>query len=183
MKPLILICGPSGSGKTTLVNQLKADFHIEECRSITTRAPRVSDLPGAYQYVSVPEFQSIDMLEWTVYNGNYYGTARDDIDTADISIVEPNGVESLRTYCRSKNRRCLVIGLTCDVDTLNERMLQRGDSQAYAITRIRNDMETFRNLDAISDVLIRNFDMFKDYDTVCAVVKSVYAWTGTSTSC
>lgn len=77
---LIVISGPSGVGKGTIVKQLLADCE-KLCLSVsaTTREPRAEDAEGVtYFFKTKEEFLSMidkgEFLEWTVYNGNYYGT-------------------------------------------------------------------------------------------------------------
>lgn len=50
--------------------------------SATTRDPRPGEVHGFhYRFVTRPEFERLidadDLLEWAVFNGNYYGTPRD----------------------------------------------------------------------------------------------------------
>ncbi len=79
---LFVLSGPSGTGKGTLVARLL--YEIPDAWvsvSVTTRAPRVGETQGVqYDFVSEDEFQDLidtnGLLEWAIYNGNYYGTPR-----------------------------------------------------------------------------------------------------------
>lgn len=76
---LIVISGPAGSGKGTVNAKLLQSNEFVYSVSATTRAPRVGEVDGVnYYYISEKEFKRrIDdgeMLEYTQYCGNYYGT-------------------------------------------------------------------------------------------------------------
>ena len=77
---LIVISGPSGSGKGTVVKalmELMPDLGFSV--SATTRSPREGEVDGReYYFVSRESFEKMiedgDILEYTTYCGNYYGT-------------------------------------------------------------------------------------------------------------
>ncbi|MBQ7336521.1 MAG: guanylate kinase [Clostridia bacterium] len=76
---LIVLSGPSGSGKDTVRERLMKRESFAFSVSATTRAPRPGEADGVdYHYISREQFEEKirngEMLEYTVYNGNYYGT-------------------------------------------------------------------------------------------------------------
>lgn len=78
---LLVISGPAGSGKGTVNAHLLATGNFAYSVSATTRAPRPGEVNGVnYHYITREEFaQRIadgDMLEYTEYCGNFYGTPR-----------------------------------------------------------------------------------------------------------
>lgn len=78
---LIVVSGPAGSGKGTVNAKLLALPEYAFSVSATTRAPRPGEVNGKnYWYISREEFEArIDrgeMLEYTEYCGNYYGTPK-----------------------------------------------------------------------------------------------------------
>jgi guanylate kinase len=85
---LFILSAPSGSGKSTLVSQLRSmvpnlDFSV----SYTTRAPRGSEQEGReYHFIQREQFQQMidakDFLEHADVFGNYYGTARSNLQRA-----------------------------------------------------------------------------------------------------
>ncbi|MDR2647961.1 MAG: guanylate kinase [Oscillospiraceae bacterium] len=83
---LIILSGPSGSGKDTVLNELATLVdELEISVSLTTRNRRAWEKEGVhYYFVSREDFESRlahgEILEYTTYNGNYYGTPKTRID-------------------------------------------------------------------------------------------------------
>ena len=78
---LIVISGPAGSGKGKVTEILTEKYGFVKSVSITTRAPRPGETDGVnYYYITHDEFERRitlgDMLEYTSYCGNYYGTPK-----------------------------------------------------------------------------------------------------------
>jgi len=78
---MIVISGPAGSGKGTVNAHLLATGDFVYSVSATTRAPREGEIDGVnYHYITKEEFlsriESGDMLEYTEYCGNFYGTPK-----------------------------------------------------------------------------------------------------------
>lgn len=79
---LLVVSGPAGSGKGTVVAELRRllpDAALSV--SATTRAPRPGEVDGVhYFFMSRDDFEDAlgrgDILEHTVYCGNYYGTPK-----------------------------------------------------------------------------------------------------------
>ena len=78
---LIVFSGPAGSGKGTVLSELLQDDAYRYSVSATTRAPRPGEVNGKnYHFLTREEFESRvsrgEMLEYTEYCGNYYGTPK-----------------------------------------------------------------------------------------------------------
>ncbi len=77
---LFVLSGPSGTGKGTVCEELlKHEHELHLSVSTTTRPCREGEIPGkTYNYVSTDTFKRMiddnEMLEYAMYNGNYYGT-------------------------------------------------------------------------------------------------------------
>ena len=76
---MIVISGPAGSGKGTVnAKLLQSDEYVYSV-SATTRAPRVGEIDGKnYYFITKEDFEARiaegQILEYTSYCGNYYGT-------------------------------------------------------------------------------------------------------------
>lgn len=83
---LVVISGPSGSGKDTVVQHLMQRHpEIEISVSATTRSMRPGEAEGInYYYLTHEEFErriaAGQVLEYTQYCGNYYGTPKSEVD-------------------------------------------------------------------------------------------------------
>lgn len=76
---LVVVSGPAGSGKGTVNGLLLQSEDFAFSVSATTRAPRPGEEHGKnYYYITREEFSERiargEMLEYTSYCGNYYGT-------------------------------------------------------------------------------------------------------------
>ena len=107
---LVVVSGPAGSGKGTvnhiLMNQPGYAFSV----SATTRAPRPGEVDGVnYHYISVEEFknriQKGDLLEYTEYCGNFYGTLKKETEAVLesgknlILEIEVEGAMNIKRLC------------------------------------------------------------------------------------
>lgn len=83
---LIIISGPSGSGKGTVIRELmEQNENIWLSISCTSRAIRPGDIEGqTYYFLTKDEFEEKiardEFLEYALYNGNYYGTPKANIE-------------------------------------------------------------------------------------------------------
>ena len=78
---MIVISGPAGSGKGTVDAHLRATGDYVYSVSATTRAPRKGEKDGVnYHFITKEDFltsiEAGEMLEYTEYCGNFYGTPK-----------------------------------------------------------------------------------------------------------
>jgi guanylate kinase len=89
MTTVFIISAPSGSGKSTLVNKVRETVpNLEFSISYTTRPPRGKEKNGCeYFFISREQFEKMiredDFLEHADVFGNYYGTARTFLRSAE----------------------------------------------------------------------------------------------------
>ncbi len=109
-KKAIVLVGPSGSGKTTLINEImrlqqeegyRFPFgELKFIKSYTTKLARLED----YIPITKEEFEQKiangELVEYTNYDGNYYGVGKDTIenlgDKIGIKAFDIVGVKSLK---------------------------------------------------------------------------------------
>lgn len=107
---LVVVSGPAGSGKGTVNHILLESPEYAFSVSATTRAPRPGEVDGVnYHYISVDDFQKRieddELLEYTCYCGNYYGTLRAQTEAALeagknlILEIEVEGALNVKRLC------------------------------------------------------------------------------------
>ena len=133
MKKVLILAGPSAGGKTTVANLLLHESsEFELVRSVTSRPPRGDGNDGEYIYISKEEFKSAiessDVLEYTEYAGELYGTPISEIDRitkegrVPLLILDINGVKALtKSDCVSA---CAVY-VYDDIRVVDQRLYDR----------------------------------------------------------
>ena len=143
-KYLFVVSGPSGTGKDTIVARLLADHpEIQHTISATTRAPREGERDGVnYYFVSKEDFerklQNDEIVEYTCYCGNYYGTLRSEIErhmrekTPVILVIEVEGAGNIK---RLYPGATTVFVLPPDIQELERRLRARGTEDEATIQK------------------------------------------------
>lgn len=131
---IISLTGCSGSGKNYLAEKLIEFFKLEkiDCDlivSYTTRAIRNGEIDGKdYHFISVEEFEkkikNNSFIEYVNVNGNYYGTGRGQSNKLFIHIVDPKGVENIKSL-QDVNVFSIFLKDFSDGKILNERLKER----------------------------------------------------------
>ncbi len=142
---VFVVSGPSGSGKGTVIGILQEIYTgMEVAVSATTRAPREGEAEGVnYFYKTKAEFEELikndEVLEYTIYNGNYYGTLKSEAERItekgkDLVLeIEVNGCGQMK---RKLGSRCVAIMLTApDSKELERRLRGRGTETEDEIQR------------------------------------------------
>lgn len=105
---LIILSGPSGSGKDTVLAEVfKKHPEIRLSISSITRDMREGEVQdGKYHFISRDEFENLlknnEMLEYNIYQNNYYGTPKTPVEKAiaeDAEIIleiDVNGARNIR---------------------------------------------------------------------------------------
>jgi guanylate kinase len=148
--------GPSGSGKTTLAKHLVKKFDFLYIPSITTREKRIKD-KNEYKHISVQQFEdhikNNDILEYTVFAGNYYGKLRKDIkENLDkkhsVYTLTPDQVENLKEE-HKETKIILVLPQQPVLKTVEKRLKKRGHSKEEITNRLK---EVEKELELIKDL-------------------------------
>lgn len=139
---LIVISGPSGVGKDAILDIYMPD--IERCvRSIsaTTRPKRDGEEHGkSYYFMSREEFEALlnqgEMLEYTEYNGHYYGTPKksvknmlDEGTNVILKIEVEGGLQVKKLYPDA----VLIFIVAPSWQVLEQRLRNRGTESEQAI--------------------------------------------------
>ena len=104
---IIALFGKSAAGKDTLLKFMSNAFpdELNTLVSCTTRLPRMSEVQGRdYNFMTKDEFKqhivNNEMLEYTYFADNFYGTARSSLskDKINIGVFNIDGIEQLLTH-------------------------------------------------------------------------------------
>ena len=107
-KYLFVVSGAAGTGKDSVVSALrKAHPEIEKTVSATTRSPRPGEQEGVdYYYRTKEQFQQLidqdEVVEHNFFNGNYYGTLREEVDKrlaarkVVVLVIDVHGAANIR---------------------------------------------------------------------------------------
>lgn len=135
MALLFVVSAPAGCGKDTILKELlKRTDAAGYAVSATTRSPREGEVNGVhYHFLTREEFErriaDDEVLEYTEYCGNYYGTLRKSVDDLisqgkdAILKIEVEGAMNIR---RLFPEACLVFILPPSWEVLERRLRHRG---------------------------------------------------------
>jgi guanylate kinase len=136
-----VVTGPSGVGKGTLIRALR-ERHPEFALSVsaTTREPREGEEHGRdYYFLTKQQFEERvnrgEFLEHAEYAGNRYGTPRSELDRPLKALVLEIEIQGARQIQKTLPGALQVFILPPDLDTLRDRLVERGTDSPEVIER------------------------------------------------
>ena len=163
---LIVVSGPAGSGKGTVNAQLTVRDDFVYSVSATTRSPRPGEIDGVnYYYITHEEFErriaKNEMLEYTSYCGNYYGTPLSEVqrvlDSGKNLILEIE-VDGAMQVKRKYPEAVLVMLLPPSFKIQEERLRGRGTETEDKICERLNQTKSEVVLAPQYDYIVYNRD-------------------------
>ncbi len=175
---LFVVSAPSGAGKTSLVKRLVAELpNIGLSISHTTRARRPGEEDGRdYHFVTKAQFQAMiaenAFLEYANVFGNYYGTARSQIEASlnrgDDVILEIDW-QGARQVRRAWQDVASIFVLPPSLEALHERLHKRGqDDEAVIERRMQAAREEMSHYAEYDYVVIND-----DFETALSELKAI----------
>ena len=154
---LIVVSGPAGSGKGTVNAHLLKSGDFVYSVSATTRAPRPGEVDGVnYHFISREEFlariERGDMLEYTEYCGNFYGTPKKEAEAVLASgknLILEIEVEGAQNVKKKYPDAVLVLLLPPSYSVQEARLRGRGTETEE---KIRLRLERAKEEITFSDV-------------------------------
>lgn len=163
---LMVISGASGAGKSTVIAEvLKVRPNIYFSVSWTTRAPREGEVEGVdYHFTDRVGFneriQAGDFLEYAEYVGNYYGTARSQVEMHleqghDVLLdIEVQGAAQVN---RNAQDAIMVMLIPPSYEELERRLRARGtDDEKRILGRLQRAREEMRDLSGYEYIVIND---------------------------
>lgn len=169
---MIVLSGASASGKTEAAKMLMIKYGITKAITTTTRPMRKNEVNGKdYFFVTKEEFEQMikdeRFVEHTLYNGNYYGSTKDQIADGRSVVIDLKG---LKSYSALNNDRIVTFYLKTSEEIRFKRMLERGDGEECAHKRIENDRKIF----ADTEIPKVDFRIDSENKTIEQVADEVY---------
>lgn len=142
---MIVLAGASASGKTEAAKMLAKKYNITKVITTTTRSIRDGEVDGVdYFFVSKEKFEQMikeeKFVEYTFYNGNYYGSTKDQIAPGKCVVIDPAG---LKAYTDLHDVNIVTFFLDLSEELRHQRMLSRGDKPELVEKRISHDRGAF----------------------------------------
>lgn len=133
---LIVVSGPSGSGKSSILQALGDLVEFRFSVSATTRDPRPGEVDGEdYWFVDREHFERLIadglLLEWAVYNDNYYGTPSRPIEEAEArgeNVLLDIEIQGARQIRESRPDALMIFIIPPSLEELERRLRSRGDT-------------------------------------------------------
>ena len=156
-KPLICLIGKSGSGKNYIANKLERKG-FTSVKSYTTRPIREDDPNDINTHIFISPDRVVDykddIVADTDFNGNYYFATRQQLNNADVYILDKAGLKQL--YKNYHDRDILAFYIDCDSSICAERMSKRGDTDEAIMSRLQHDAKAFEGVDELCDFVVVN---------------------------
>lgn len=183
---LFVMSGPSGTGKGTVCNELLRTENIFLSVSATTRGIRKGEVDGVtYNYMYKEEFESLidagEMLEYAVYNGNYYGTPKRNVEkmldqgTNVLLEIEPQGALNVKEQFPEA---VLIFIIPPSMEELKRRLKERGREDNEQINeRLKTAVWEFEQAPKYSYIVV-NDDLQTCVDEVSGIIHDVISKRG-----
>lgn len=169
---MIVLSGASASGKTEVAKMLAKKYGITKMITTTTRDLRVGEVDGKdYFFVTKEQFEKMlrkdKFVEHTIYNGNFYGSTKDQIAPNKCIVCDPAG---LRAYINLRDESIVTFFLDSLEETRHKRMIARGDLEEKIVSRLAHDKEAF----APENIPKVDFHVNSETTTVEEVADEIY---------
>lgn len=166
---MICILGKSASGKDTVARYLQDKYNLKPVVSYTTREKRETETEGVEHYfISTQEgvkiIRDTVICASTVINGVLYFATENDINKADIYVIDPRGLKQLERT--RPDMQLIPLLVWCDEDEAITRYIERGGT-----------LEEYEKRAAAEDKQFKDFEDNGDYISVCnnKDIDSLYA--------
>lgn len=178
---LIVLSGPSGSGKGTILSSLvKENKNVWVSISCTSRSVRGSEQNGIdYYFLTREEFEKKikdnGFLEYAEYNGNYYGTPKEEIEKKlenGIDVILEIEVQGALKIKKLVKEAIFIFILPPSMEELKSRLEKRGtETEEKILKRFKTAYQEINELNKYNYVVV-NDEVGKAVDKINAILKA-----------
>ena len=147
---VIAIGGESGTGKDTVLKHLSSlPLEFNTIISHTTRPIREGEVDGIdYYYTTEEEFENLDLLEMSHFNGWYYGTSMAAMskDKVNVGVFDPTGIRNLANRM-DIDLKIIRLRAPGDVRLLRQLTRTENPDVKEIVRRYQTDTDDFKAFD------------------------------------
>ena len=190
---LVIITGKTASGKDTLISKILEKYpNFKKVITATSRAPRGSEIESKdYYFLTRGEFEqkikNNEFIEHVEYGGNLYGTFKNELESnLNLDLIwkiDPSRSGQIREYIRTSFppgvasqliEKIKVIYITCDDQTILQRLKERGVTPEEIERRSQDDTNLWQQYKTNYDFVIENVpgNLQIAIDKVCEIISS-----------
>lgn len=173
---LLCIMAESSAGKDTLVNKLCEITGYHQLISYSTRPRRVNE-GDTHIFVTEEDYQEMfnagQVAAYTEINGCKYWCTIDQLYSSDIYVIDPIGVEVLKSL-NLPNLRIVSVYINVSEEIRKQRAKSRGDDMSVYRSRSLSERQQFRDMkkNMNVDYVIPNTELAKSVSVlkwICSV--------------
>lgn len=173
---LLCVMAESSAGKDTLVNKLCERTGYRQLISYSTR-PRRTNEGDAHIFVTEEDYQEMlavgQVATYTEINGCKYWCTVDQLYSTDIYVIDPIGVEVLKSL-NLPNLRIVSVYVNVPEEIRKQRAQSRGDDMTVYRSRSLSERQQFRDMkkNMVVDYVIPNTELAKSVSVlkwICSV--------------
>ena len=180
MIKLIAIMGQAGSGKDSIYRRILHQYHYHPVIGYTTRPIREGEVDGRdYHFVSVEEFDELDLITYKSFNNWYYGISKESLSETEINIGVFNPSQVIDLLER-KDIDMEIYEITASDKARLIRQLTREENPDVKeiIRRFGTDAHDFEYLDFERRVFVNESlsDLAANVDAIGMLNKFTFEW-------
>lgn len=154
---LIAIIGQAGSGKDSIYRRIVHQYKYHPVVGYTTRPIREGEVDGRdYHFVSVEEFDELDLITYKSFNGWYYGISKESFSETEINIgvfnpsqimdlLERNDIDMEIYEIVASDKARLIRQLTREENPDVKEILRRFGTDAHDFEYLDFERQIFTN--------------------------------------